>query len=39
MKCRRRLEEFVREIKHLELETDPDFFNTFVDGCLFRPFE
>ncbi len=38
-KCRRRLEGFVKEIEHLELETDPDFFNTFVDGCLFRPFE
>lgn len=38
LKCRRRLEDFVRRIEHLELETDPEFFNSFVDGCLFRPF-
>jgi uncharacterized 2Fe-2S/4Fe-4S cluster protein (DUF4445 family) len=37
LKCRHRLEEFVKQIDHLELETDPGFFNSFVDGCLFQP--
>jgi uncharacterized 2Fe-2S/4Fe-4S cluster protein (DUF4445 family) len=34
---RRELEAVVRGIEHLELETDPDFFDHFVDGCLYRP--
>ena len=24
-------------IEHVELETEPDFFELFVDGCLFHP--
>ena len=34
---RRQLEELVKGIKHVELETDPEFFDHFVQGCQFRP--
>ena len=34
---RRELEETVRKIEHIELETDKDFFNHFVEGCQFKP--
>ncbi len=34
---RRRLEQFVRRIEHIELETDDGFFDAFVDGCQFKP--
>jgi uncharacterized 2Fe-2S/4Fe-4S cluster protein (DUF4445 family) len=34
---RERLERFVREIHHVELESEPDFFDLFVDGCRFLP--
>jgi uncharacterized 2Fe-2S/4Fe-4S cluster protein (DUF4445 family) len=34
---RRELEVAVRSIEHLELETDPGFFDHFVDGCQYRP--
>ncbi len=34
---RRNLEQFVSEIEHVELETDPEFFDFFVDGCQFIP--
>ena len=27
------LEEFVQDITHIELETTPDFFDVFVEGC------
>lgn len=30
-------EEFARKIEHVELETTPDFFEVFVDGCQFNP--
>jgi hypothetical protein len=26
-----------RQIEHIELETMPDFFDIFVDGCMFNP--
>jgi uncharacterized 2Fe-2S/4Fe-4S cluster protein (DUF4445 family) len=29
--------ELVRRIEHVELETTPDFFDIFVDGCQFNP--
>jgi uncharacterized 2Fe-2S/4Fe-4S cluster protein (DUF4445 family) len=32
---RRELEQVVRSIEHLELESDEDFFTYFVEGCLF----
>ena len=30
-------EELVKRIKHIELETTPDFFDIFVEGCMFKP--
>ena len=39
LSTRRRLEleETVSRIEHIELETDPDFFDHFVEGCQFKP--
>ena len=34
---RRALEREVQTIEHIELETTPDFFDLFVDGCQFKP--
>jgi uncharacterized 2Fe-2S/4Fe-4S cluster protein (DUF4445 family) len=34
---RQALEERVRQIEHVELETIPDFFDAFVEGCQFKP--
>ncbi|MBM3483973.1 MAG: DUF4445 domain-containing protein [Alphaproteobacteria bacterium] len=34
---RRALEDLVRGIEHIELETTPDFFEVFVEGCQFKP--
>ena len=34
---RRALETLVQDIDHVELETTPDFFDIFVDGCQFKP--
>ncbi len=34
---RREMEEFVQRIEHVELETTPDFFDLFVEGCQFKP--
>ena len=34
---RGRVEELVRRIEHIELETTPDFFEIFVEGCMFKP--
>lgn len=34
---RRKMEALVLDIEHVELETTPDFFEIFVDGCLFNP--
>ena len=34
---RRAAEEFVKRIEHIELETTPDFFEIFVEGCQFKP--
>jgi len=33
---RKQLEEFVKNIEQINLESDPDFFDYFVDGCLFQ---
>jgi uncharacterized 2Fe-2S/4Fe-4S cluster protein (DUF4445 family) len=35
--ARERLKRLVRQIDHLELETTPDFFEIFVEGCQFKP--
>jgi uncharacterized 2Fe-2S/4Fe-4S cluster protein (DUF4445 family) len=34
---RRKVEQLVKSIEHIELETTPDFFDLFVDGCQFKP--
>ena len=34
---RRRAESLVERIEHIELETTPDFFDIFVEGCMFKP--
>ncbi len=35
--ARPRLEGLIRRIEHVELETTPDFFDIFVEGCQFKP--
>ena len=34
---RGRAESLVQNIEHIELETTPDFFEIFVEGCMFKP--
>jgi uncharacterized 2Fe-2S/4Fe-4S cluster protein (DUF4445 family) len=34
---RRWLEEVVKHVEHVRLETHPDFFDAFVEGCQFQP--
>ena len=34
---REALSDLVRRIDHVELEREPDFFDLFVDGCMFHP--
>ena len=34
---RARLDAFVGRIEHVELESEPDFFDLFIDGCRFEP--
>lgn len=36
-KKRAAVEAFVNNIEHIELETTPDFFDIFVEGCQFKP--
>jgi uncharacterized 2Fe-2S/4Fe-4S cluster protein (DUF4445 family) len=36
---RRELEQLVRQVVHCRLETHPQFFDLFVDGCQFKPVE
>jgi len=36
---RKELENLVRRVTHCRLETHPEFFNFFVDGCQFKPVE
>ena len=36
-KKRADVEAFVNNIEHIELETTPDFFDIFVEGCQFKP--
>jgi uncharacterized 2Fe-2S/4Fe-4S cluster protein (DUF4445 family) len=35
---RQQLEELVKRIEHVRLETHPHFFDFFVEGCQFEPF-
>jgi uncharacterized 2Fe-2S/4Fe-4S cluster protein (DUF4445 family) len=34
---RQELEDMVKRVEHCRLETHPDFFNFFVEGCQFKP--
>ena len=34
---RQDLEALVKSVEHIELETTPDFFEVFVEGCQFKP--
>ena len=34
---RHRIESMIPSIEHIELETTPDFFELFVEGCMFKP--
>jgi len=34
---RQELEDLVKRVEHCRLETHPDFFNFFVEGCQFKP--
>jgi uncharacterized 2Fe-2S/4Fe-4S cluster protein (DUF4445 family) len=34
---RAELDAIIGRIEHVELETEPDFFELFVDGCQFTP--
>lgn len=34
---RQAIESLVRKVEHVELETTPDFFEVFVEGCQFKP--
>ena len=36
-RLRSRIEQLVQTIQHIELETTPDFFDIFVEGCMFDP--
>jgi uncharacterized 2Fe-2S/4Fe-4S cluster protein (DUF4445 family) len=36
---REELEALVRRVEHCRLETHPDFFDFFVEGCQFKPIE
>ena len=36
---RQRIERISATIEHVELETTPDFFDIFVEGCMFKPME
>ena len=33
---RSRIEKLVENVSHIELETTPDFFDIFVEGCMFK---
>jgi uncharacterized 2Fe-2S/4Fe-4S cluster protein (DUF4445 family) len=37
MARRRELEQLVRKVEHCRLETNPRFFDFFVEGCQFKP--
>ncbi len=37
VESRRKLEALTPRIEHIELETSPDFFEIFVEGCQFKP--
>ena len=36
---REQIEKLASNIEHVELETAPDFFDFFVEGCMFKPMD
>ena len=38
-RLRSEMETMVRRVEHVELESTPDFFDIFVDGCMFNPMQ
>ena len=36
---RSEIEKLTATVQHVELETAPDFFDFFVEGCMFKPME
>ncbi len=36
-KKRAEVAELIQKVEHVELETMPDFFDMFVEGCQFKP--
>ena len=38
-RMRRKAEELAARVEHVELETTEDFFDLFVEGCMFKPME
>ena len=36
-KMRQTAEDLVRRVEHVEWESTPDFFDIFVEGCMFKP--
>ena len=38
-KRRAELEAYVKDATHVELETDENFFDHFVEGCQFKPYD
>ena len=36
IEMRKELESLVNKIEHIELETTDDFFDIFVEGCMFK---
>lgn len=37
IEMRKKLENLVSNVEHIELETTHDFFDIFVEGCMFKP--
>jgi len=37
IKKRQGLQALITNIRHIELETEPEFFDIFVEGCMFQP--
>ena len=37
IKKRQGLQDLITNIRHIELETEPEFFDIFVEGCQFTP--
>ena len=37
IKKRQGLQDLITNIRHIELETEPEFFDIFVEGCMFQP--